>query len=148
MLKTWVRFVIQFRNLRKENRSKIPAQWIHGSINVVHQSDCSKYRIRPTYRTERLGCIFFFKITGKTCGKICMFFFSEITGKTCSKICMYLLIEGTLYKRSAKDLFADVYAIFFMIFFIKTYVVGTNLNCLDLSRQFKWVSTTYHFIKK
>ena len=25
---------------------------------------------------------------------------------------------------------------YFLIFFIKTYVVGTRLNCLDLSRQF------------
>ena len=31
-------------------------------------------------------------------------------------------------------------------FFIKAYVVGTNLNCLDLSRQFKSVPTTYAFI--
>ena len=30
----------------------------------------------------------------------------------------------------------------------KTYVVGTHLNCLDLSRQNKWVPTTYTFIKK
>ena len=38
---------------------------------------------------------------------------------------------------------------YFLIFFIKTYdVVGTRLNCLDLSRQFKRVPTTYVFIKK
>ena len=30
----------------------------------------------------------------------------------------------------------------------KAYVVGTRLNCLDLSRQFKRVPTTYTFIKK
>ena len=32
--------------------------------------------------------------------------------------------------------------------FIKTYVVGTHLNCIDKSMQFKWVPTTYAFIKK
>ena len=30
----------------------------------------------------------------------------------------------------------------------KTYVVGSHLNCLDKSRQFKRVSTTYDSIKK
>ena len=53
---------------------------------------------------------------------------------------------------------------FFLIFFIKPYVISTNLNCLnksikayivvthlnclDLSRQFKWVPSTYAFIKE
>ena len=37
---------------------------------------------------------------------------------------------------------------FFLIFFIKAYVVGTHLNCIDKSMQFKWVPTTYAFIKK
>ena len=37
---------------------------------------------------------------------------------------------------------------FFLIFFIKAYVVGTHLNCIDKSLQFKWVPTTYAFIKK
>ena len=36
----------------------------------------------------------------------------------------------------------------FLIFFIKTYAVGTRLNCLDLSRQFKQVPTTYVFYKE
>ena len=31
---------------------------------------------------------------------------------------------------------------------IKAYVMGTHLNCIDLSMQFKWVPTTYVFIKK
>ena len=31
---------------------------------------------------------------------------------------------------------------------IKAYVVGTHLNCIDLSMQFKWVPTTYAFKKK
>ena len=37
---------------------------------------------------------------------------------------------------------------FFLIFFIKAYIVGIHLNCLNLSRQFKRVPTTYAFIKK
>ena len=36
----------------------------------------------------------------------------------------------------------------FVIFFIKAYVVDTHLNCIDESMQFKWVSTTYAYIKK
>ena len=36
----------------------------------------------------------------------------------------------------------------FLYFFIKAYVVGTHLNCIDLSMQFKWVPTTYAFINK
>ena len=41
---------------------------------------------------------------------------------------MYLPTKGTLLKRSVKDFFDDVYAICFLIFFIKAYVVGTHLN--------------------
>ena len=37
---------------------------------------------------------------------------------------------------------------FFLIFFIKAYVVGTHLNCIDKSMQFKGEPTTYAFIKK
>ena len=47
-----------------------------------------------------------------------------------------------------KSVFTDAYVILFSVFFIETYVVGTPLNCLDLSRQFKGVSTIYVFIKK
>ena len=36
----------------------------------------------------------------------------------------------------------------FLILFIKTYVVGTHLNCIDLSMQFKRVPTIYAFIYK
>ena len=53
------------------------------------------YRIRPNYRTVRLG---FSKLLENTCGKIC--------------IC---LLKGTLKKKSAKNLLDDVYAIFFWI---------------------------------
>ena len=37
---------------------------------------------------------------------------------------------------------------YFFNFFIKTYVVGTNLNCLNLLRQFKLVPTTLCFYKE
>ena len=52
-------------------------------------------------------------------------------------------------KRSAKDLFDVVNVIlFFLIFFIKAYVVGIYLNCIHKLKQFKWVPTTNAFIKK
>ena len=47
-----------------------------------------------------------------------------------------------------RSVFNDAYAIIFSVFFIEAYVVGTCLNCLDKSRQFKRVPTTYVFIKK
>ena len=60
--------------------------------------------------------------------------------------------KGTLKYRSAKDSSNDAYAIslcfLFLISFIKAYVVGTHLNCVDKSMQFKWVPTTYAFLKK
>ena len=43
--------------------------------------------------------------------------------------------------------FNDAYVILFSDFHYKIYVVGTHLNCLDLSRQFYPVPTT-HLIKK
>ena len=60
----------------------------------------------------------------------------KTTGKTCGKLYTHLYFE----KRSAKDLSNDPYVLFlsfFLIFFIKACVVGTNLNCIDLSMQFK-----------
>ena len=61
--------------------------------------------------------------------------------------CVSIYQGYTLKTRSAKDLFDDVYVIF-LLFFIKAYVVGTHLNCIDKSMQFKWVPTTYASIKK
>ena len=72
--------------------------------------------------------------------------FFKITGKTCGKVQIYLP-SVHLKKRSAKALFDDIYAIF-SDFCIKAYVVDTHLNCIDKSMQFKWVPTTYAFIKK
>ena len=58
-----------------------------------------------------------------------------------------------LFKESSAEecmhvLFNDASAILFLIYFIKSYVVVTHLNCLDLSKQFRLVPTTYDFIKK
>ena len=78
----------------------------------------SSYRIRPYYRTVRLG-------------------FSNLLGTLiCGKICIYLLRIHNK-KDQKKYLFDDDYAIFFLlIFFIKAYAVGTHLNCIDKSMQF------------
>ena len=47
--------------------------------------------------------------------------------------------KGTLKQSSSEDLSNDAYMIFYLIFFIKAYVAGSNLNCMDKSMQFKWV---------
>ena len=39
-------------------------------------------------------------------------------------------------------------SVLFVYFFIKAYVVGTHMNCIDLSMQFIWVPKTYAFMKK
>ena len=36
-----------------------------------------------------------------------------------------------------RDIFDDAYLIFDLIFFTNVHIVGTHLNCLNLSRQFK-----------
>ena len=38
--------------------------------------------------------------------------------------------------------------IFFWLSLHHAYVVGTHLNCIDLSMQFRWVPTTSAFVKK
>ena len=50
--------------------------------------------------------------------------------KTCGKICIYLL-RVHLKKRSVKDLFDDVSAFFFLIFFIKAYVVAAHFQQIN-----------------
>ena len=54
------------------------------------------------------------------------------------------------YKRTVKNFrsLQITASVIFLYFFLKAYVVGTHLNCIDLSMQFKWVPTTYAFIKK
>ena len=77
----------------------------------------SIYHIQPNYRTVRLGI-------------------SKLLGTLiCGKICIYLP-RIHYKKRSEKDVFDDDYAgffVFFLIFFITAYVVGTHLNCIDKS---------------
>ena len=48
------------------------------------------------------------------------------------------------YKRTVKQFrsLQITASVLFVYFFIKAYVVGTYLNCIDLSMQFKWVPTT------
>ena len=76
--------------------------------------------------------------------------FGELLGKLVVKY-VTTYTKGTLKQRSAKDISDDAYVMFlcflFLIFFIKAYVVGTHLNCIDKSMQFKWVPTTYAFTK-
>ena len=54
------------------------------------------------------------------------------------------------YKRTVKQFHSlqIIASVLFVYFFIKAYVVGTYLNYIDLSMQFKWVPTTYVLIKK
>ena len=54
------------------------------------------------------------------------------------------------YKRSVKQFrsLQITASVLFVYFFIKAYVVGTHVNCIDLSMQFKWVPTIYVLIKK
>ena len=75
------------------------------------------YRVRPNNRTVRLG-------------------FSKLLGTlSCVKTCIDLL--RVHYKKDQKRTFDDDYAISFLIFFMNAYIVGTHLNCIDLSMQFK-----------
>ena len=65
--------------------------------------------------------------------------FSKLLGKLVVKY-VSTYSKGTLKQRSVKDLSNDADAMFF---YIKAYVVGTHLNCIDKLMQFKWVSTTF-----
>ena len=62
--------------------------------------------------------------------------------------------KGTLFKTMRKDLSNNAYAMFLYFFFFffnflyKAYVVGTHLNCIGKSMQFKWVPITYAHMKK
>ena len=68
------------------------------------------YRIRPNYRTVRLG-------------------FSNLQDTLiCGQICIYLL--RIHYKKDQKRTYLMMTMRFFLTFFKKAYVVGTHLNCL------------------
>ena len=71
--------------------------------------------------------------------------FSKLLGKLVKYVSTYT--KGTLKKDQRKTCLMILMG-FFLIFFIKAYVVGTHLNCMDKSMQFKKVPTTYAFIKK
>ena len=89
----------------------------------------NKYRIRPNYQTVCLDFQNYQKIFLLNC----------------------LLIQVLSRKRSREFRVGCIqwYLCNILLFFFKkTYVVGTHLNCLNLLRQFKWVPTTYVFIKK
>ena len=95
--------------------------------------------IQPNYHTVHLG-------------------FSKLRGKLDVKyVPTYIYTKYTLKKKKKKDqqrnhqmmimgCFCVVF--FLLIFYIKGYVVGIQLNCMDKSMQFKWLPTTYAFIKQ
>ena len=84
--------------------------------NICLGGEIRNYRIRPNYRTVRLG-------------------FSKLLGTViCGKTCIYLL--RIHYKKDQKTTYLMMIMRFFLIFFIKAYVVGTHLNCIDKSMQF------------
>ena len=83
----------------------------------LHRVRFCKYRIRPNYHTVRSG-------------------FSKLQRTLiCGKICTHLL--RIHYKKDQKRTYLMMTMPFFLIFFIKEYVVGTHLNCIDKSMQFK-----------
>ena len=63
---------------------------------------------------------------------------------------VFNLITTHTYKCTVKQLrsLQITASVSFVYFFIKTYVVGTRLNCINSSMRFKWVSTIYVSIKK
>ena len=86
-------------------------------IKAFRCHKASLYHIRPNYRTVRLG-------------------FSKLLGTlSCGKICIYLL--RIHYKKDQKRTYLMMIMGFFLTFFIKAYVVGAYLNCIDKSMQFK-----------
>ena len=53
-----------------------------------------------------------------------------------------------LYKHTVKQFHSlQITSVYFLSTFFKAYTVGTHFNCIDLSMQFRWVLTTYAFIK-
>ena len=90
--------------------------------------DYGTYRIRTNYHTVYLG---FSKILGKLVVKYVLKVHFKMISKGLIKLC-----------------FCDVFVFVFLICLKKANVVGTHLNCIDKSMQFKWVPTTYAFVKK
>ena len=90
---------------------------IYGHGGHLGNVSRTNYRIRPNYRTVRSG------------------FSKLLTTLICGKICIYLL--RIHYKKDQKRTYLMMTMPFFLNFFTKAYVVGTHLNCIDLSVQFK-----------
>ena len=86
-------------------------------------------RIWPNFRTVHLG-------------------YSKTLGKLVAKYVLWVHFKKMISEWLIKWCFCNVFVCFFLSFFMKAYVVGTHLNCIDKSMQFKWVPTTYAFIKK
>ena len=107
-------------SLFNSNQNPVSA-WIYRLLKVlvVHSIYCNnpKYRIQPNYRTVRLG---FSKLLGTLSG---------------GKICIYLL--RIHYKKDQKRTYLMIIIQFFLTSFIKAYVMGARLNCIDKSMQFK-----------
>ena len=103
---------------------------LHCSYGLLFNTE---YRIQPNYCTVLVG-------------------FSKILGKLVVKY-EPTYIKGTLKKKDSKRLvkwcLCNVYVVFFFSDFLyKSICSGTRLNCINLSMQFKWVSTAYALIKK
>ena len=61
---------------------------------------------------------------------------------------MNLPTKGTLWKKDQTRTSVMFMQFFSRIFFIKAYVVGTHLNCIDRAIHFIGIPTTYDFMKK
>ena len=75
--------------------------------------------------------------------------FTHWTSFTIIRYCIWLYYRAYPYKHAVKQLRSlQITASVLFVYLIKAHVVGTHLNCIDLSMQFKWVPITYAFIKK
>ena len=82
--------------------------------------------------------------------------FSKLVGKLVVKYMDLHILRVYFKKKKKKEHLRWTYqmmlmrccvVVFFLIFFIKAYDVGTHMNCINNLMQFKWVPTTYTFIK-
>ena len=90
---------------------------VSNKISLKYLHCTAEYHIQPNYRTVHLG---FSKLLRTLSG---------------GKICIYLL--RIHYKKDQKRTYLMMIIQFFLTFFIKAYVVGARLNCIDKSMQFK-----------
>ena len=88
-----------------------------GEEDCTTNTELLTYCIQCNYCTVRLG------------------FSKLLETHICGKICIYLL--RIHYKKYQKRTYLMMIMRFFLIFFIKAYVVGTHLNCINKLMQFK-----------